>query len=104
MSYSNMKLYPEIKAEMQNVMEAEANAAAWKREAAARMKPVNILIRTAAQLNPSIQIDRKELLSEIRADLTPESPAEDDTAEVEETEAEAEETEAETPDENEAEG
>ena len=90
--YSNMKLYPEIKAEMENVLEAEANAAAWKREALARMKPVNILIRAATQMNPDIKIDRKELLSEIRADLTPESPAEDAS--------EAEETEANTPEES----
>ena len=88
--YSNMKLYPEIKAEMENVLEAEANAAAWKREAQNRMKPVNILIRAASQMTPSIKIDRKELLDEIRADLTPESPAEDAP--------EAEE--ANTPDEN----
>ena len=70
--YKEMKLYNEIKAEMKNVIEAENNAAAWKREAAARMKNVGALIVAAQKVNKDITIDRKELIAEIRVDLNPE--------------------------------
>lgn len=75
--YNKIKLYPEIKAEMLKVIEAEENAKAWKQEAAARMKPVNLLIRTAQQLSPETPIDKKALLDAIRAELSPETPAPD---------------------------
>ena len=74
--YKEMKLYNEIKAEMENVLEAEENAAAWKREAAARMKDVGALIVAAQKVNKGVTIDRKELIAEIRADLNPAPEAE----------------------------
>ena len=69
--YKEMKLYNEIKAEMKNVIEAENNAASWKREADARMKDVGALIVAAQKVNKDVTIDRKELIAEIRADLNP---------------------------------
>lgn len=74
--YNKIKLYPEIKAEMEKVIEAEENAKAWRQEAATRMRPVNLLIRTAQQLSGS-PIDKKALLDAIRAELSPETPAPD---------------------------
>ena len=74
--YKEMKLYNEIKAEMAGVMEAEENANAWKREAAARMKDVGALIVAAQKVNKDLTIDRKALIAEIRADLNPAPEAE----------------------------
>lgn len=71
--FNKIKLYPE----MLKVIEAEENAKAWKQEAATRMKPVNLLIRTAQQLSPETPIDKKALLDAIRAELSPETPAPD---------------------------
>lgn len=72
----NTPLYNEIKTKMAKVLEAEENAKAWKQEAQASMKPVNILIRAAQQMNPDRTIDRKALIDFIREELnpTPEEP------------------------------
>ena len=75
-----IKLYNEIKEAGSVVMEAEANAAAWKQEARERMKDVNTLVAAAKKVNKGQEIDAKELIEKIRAELTPaetpeESPA-----------------------------
>lgn len=67
----NTPLYEEIKAKMTDVIEAEENRHAWHMEAQARMKPVNVLIRAAQQMDPANKIDRKALIDFIRQDLTP---------------------------------
>ena len=72
MSYKAMRLYNEIKTEMQNVLDAENNAAAWKAEARNRMKDVNALIVAAQKVNKDLTIDRAELVKEIREYLTEE--------------------------------
>ena len=80
MKYQEMKLYSEIKAELVNVIEAEDNAKAWKREAANRMKDVNALITAAEKVNKT-KFDRKALLAEIRAELEADEQAETDVEE-----------------------
>lgn len=69
-SYKNMRLYEEIKIEMENVLEAENNSKAWRDEARVRMRDVNALIVAAQKVNKDMTIDRAELIKEIRADLT----------------------------------
>lgn len=69
-TYKNMRLYAEIKTEMENVLEAENNSKAWKDEARNRMKDVNALIVAAQKVNKDIEIDRAELVKEIREELT----------------------------------
>ena len=86
--YNTMKLYDEIKNEMRSVLEAEENSRAWKQEARVRMTDVSTLIRAAKKVNKDMEIDAKELLVEIRAELDKE--AEEATA----YEEPAEETEA----------
>lgn len=73
MDYKTMRLYNEIKAEMLNVIDAEDNAAAWKKEAAIRMKDVNALIVAAQKVNKEITIDRKALIQQIRDEITAET-------------------------------
>lgn len=65
-----MKLYNEMKAAARDVMDAEENAAAWKKEAAERMKKVNNLIR-AEEIASETKLDRKTVLEQLRAELTP---------------------------------
>ena len=89
LTYKEMRLYNEIKTEMLNVLEAENNAAAWKQEARFRMRDVNALIVAAEKVNKDengepIKIDRKELIAEIRAELTPEVDEEPEEADEEE--------------------
>lgn len=72
-TYKEMRLYNEIKVEMQNVLEAEENSKAWKDEARVRMKDVNALIVAAQKVNKDIEIDRAELVKEIREELTAEA-------------------------------
>lgn len=64
-----MKLYNEIKNEVRNVMEAEANSLAWKQEARTRMKDVTALITAAKKVNKDIEIDGVELVKKIRAEI-----------------------------------
>lgn len=91
MSYKSMRLYNEIKTEMQNVLDAENNAAAWKAEARNRMKDVNALIVAAQKVNKDLTIDRAELVKEIREDLTnTEEPTDPDAYMYGETEVPAE--------------
>ena len=94
MSYKNIRLYNEITTEMQNVLEAENNSAAWRAEARLRMRDVNALIIAAEKVNKDedgnpIKIDRKALIAEIRADLT---PAEDEAEDEETEDADTEDT------------
>ena len=94
MSYKNIRLYNEITTEMQNVIEAEENSKAWRREASVRMRDVNALIVAAEKVNKDedgnpIKIDRKALIAEIRAEL---APVEDETDEDETEDADTEET------------
>lgn len=74
--YQEIKLYQEIRNEMANVMEAEANSAAWKQEARTRMKDVTALITVAKKINKGIEIDAAALIKEIRESLTPVEEAE----------------------------
>ena len=87
--YQNIRLYEEIKTEMQNVLEAENNAAAWKQEARIRMHDVSALIVAAEKVNKDengnpIKIDRKTLIAEVRADLTHEYNEGADAEEIDE--------------------
>lgn len=74
--YQEIKLYQEIRNEMANVMEAEANSAAWKQEGRTRMKDVTALITAAKKVNKGIEIDAAALIKEIRESLTPVEEAE----------------------------
>lgn len=47
-----MKMKAEIKEAMLRVMDAESNAAAWKKEAAARMKAVRLLVQGMKAIDP----------------------------------------------------
>ena len=71
----NMKLYGEIKNEMRSVLEAEANALAWRAEARFRMRDVNTLIAAAKKVNKDIEINAKELVATIRDELEAEAEA-----------------------------
>ena len=73
MKYENINLRQEIKNEVKNVIEAEQASAAWKAEARARMGDVNALIIAAKKVNKETEIDGKELLAEIRAELAAEA-------------------------------
>ena len=75
-----IKLYNEIKEAVSVVMEAEANAAAWKQEARERMKNVNTLIAAAKKINKGQEIDANELIEKIRAELTPAETPEENPA------------------------
>ena len=92
-TYKTMRLYNEIKVEMENVLEAENNSKAWKDEARVRMKDVNALIIAAQKVNKDMEIDRAELIKEIREELA---------AEAEEESAYEDEEIPETPDNMEA--
>lgn len=70
-----MKLFIEMKNAMAYVIEAEENAAAWKQEAADRMKKVNNLIR-AEEIASETKLDKKQIIAKLRAQLMPEAPAE----------------------------
>lgn len=72
-TYKNMRLYNEIKVEMENVLEAENNSKAWKDESRVRMKDVNALIIAAQKVNKDMEIDRAELIKEIREELAAEA-------------------------------
>lgn len=90
-TYKNIRLYDEICTEMQNVLEAENNAAAWRAEARVRMRDVSALIVAAEKVNKDengnpIKIDRKALIAQVRAELTPADT--DDQDEIEEADAE----------------
>ena len=71
--YNTMKLYEEIKNEMRSVLEAEENSLAWKQEARTRMRDVSTLISAAKKVNKGMEIDAKELVAEIRAELDKEA-------------------------------
>lgn len=68
-----MKLYAEIKNEMRSVLEAEANALAWKAEAKFRMRDVSTLIAAAKKVNKDVEINAKELIAKVRAELEAEA-------------------------------
>lgn len=70
-----MKLHNEMRTAMAYVIEAEENAAAWKQEAADRMKKVHKLIR-AEEIASDTKIDKKEVIAALRAEIMPEAPAE----------------------------
>ncbi len=70
-NYKEIKMYEVIKDEVRNVIEAEENSAAWRAEARSRMRDVNALILAAKKINKDTEIDAKELVAQIRAELTP---------------------------------
>ena len=76
-----MKLRNEIKDAMRAVLTAEENAAAWKEESRAKMKKVNIII-AAEEKRSETKIDRKELIAEIRKELSEETAEPTNTAEA----------------------
>ena len=84
-----MKLYNEMKNAMAHVIEAEQNAAAWKQEAADRMRKVYTLIR-AEQIASETKLNRKTVIDQLRAEFAP-------ATEEPETEAPEADAEPETP-------
>lgn len=77
-----MKLYNEMKSAMASIIEAEENAAAWKKEAASRTKNLNNLIR-AEEIASGVKLDRKTVHDQLRAEFITdeaeaETPAEDE--------------------------
>lgn len=81
----NNPIYDEIKRAYLDVKDAESNAAAWKAEAADRMKKVNTLIRAAKIVNPNI--DRAAYLSALAADFSPAEDTPTESAEATPTES-----------------
>lgn len=85
MNYKEIRLYEEIKTEMVSVLEAEDNSRAWKQEARNRMKDVDALITAARKVNKDVEIDKAELVKQVREELAAEAleeaPDEDEAEE-----------------------
>lgn len=66
-----MKFLEEIKEEVQRALDAENNAAEWKKEAAAHYGTAKKLIAAAKMSDPeSADVDAKTLIEQVKAELT----------------------------------
>lgn len=66
-----MKFLEEIKEEVQRALDAENNAAEWKKEAAAHYGTAKKLIAAAKMSDPeSADVDPKTVIEQVKAELT----------------------------------